>query len=227
MAEFTRTVAATDQIFETTVSHNRKRASTRSKLLSLATAGLVLAGCGTAEPTISAKNTPTTTSVEAKPTSAAPTTTETTPTPTETTESTSATAEVDAQKTLCDKAEVLGITRRLGKASCTVVKTDKYFTGVIDGAHWRSDAGDVTVKVIRDPSGVQFGTPATYHGVNIQSDERNKYGLQDYNPICSETACYTLQKDNQVYGDDVVYEVATGSRDQDLNLLSQLVNGDN
>jgi hypothetical protein len=229
MSEFTTPVAKTDPITETAMS--RKNNSARKTLLTVVAAGLVLTAC--AESPVAGKGLPATTvatSAEAAPTTMAPTATETTPTTTapEATESSSASAEIDVRATLCDKAEALGITEQLGRASCTAVTTDKYFDDVLDGARWQSTAGTVEVKVIKDPNGTQFGDPGKWHGINVQSKERDRYGLQDYNPICNEVACYTLQRDSDVYGDnDVVFEVAGASREQELALLGRMVNGDN
>ncbi len=229
MSEFTIPVAKTDPVTEPTTL--RKPNSLKKLALAVTAAALVLTACG--ESTVSgqaAPNASATTSAEPTPSiSYAPTTTETTPTTTtsETTESSSATTEIDVHAKLCDKAAVLGITERLGAASCTVVTTDENFTDVLDGARWQSGTGDITVKVIKDTNGIQFGVPSKWHGLNVQSNEYDQYGLQGYNPICNEDACYTFQKDNNVYGNDIVYEAAAGSRAQNLALLGRMVNGDN
>jgi hypothetical protein len=232
MSEFTAPVAKTDPVTEPTISR-RPNTARRVRLLAAVTSAALLAGC-VAESTVSGKalpDTAATTSVEPMPTaSRVPKTTEAAPTTTtsETIETTSATAQIETQPTLCDKANALGITKRLGEASCSKVADDAYFVNPIDGAHWQSSHGSMDVKVFPGASGSEnsntFAVPPSYGAKTIQLEVRKPYGLE-INTQCSPEACYALDEASKAYDGRVIYEVAGGaSQAENLAVLGQLAN---
>jgi hypothetical protein len=213
------------------MSELRRNRRITKALAGVAAGSLLLAGCGSKEPTVTAAPTSVspTISAEATPTTVTPTTTETVPTTTEATPSTSATAEIVTTPTLCGISEKLGITAMLGEATCTPISADNYFVKPIDGAHWQSSKGDMDVKVFEgEPNASKFAVLGGFHAKNIQSDQRKPYGLENFNAVCSPDACYAPDESSQGYdGQKVLYEVAGGTQVENLTVLGNLANSTN
>lgn len=229
MSEFTTTVASTDPIDEATVSHRGKRRPLKVAAV-LAAAGIALAACGSNEPAVSAETTSPapTTSAESTTSALAPTTTETAPptTTAETTPSTSATAEISTQETLCDKAAALGVTKRLGAASCTAVTTKGYFGTARDSAQWQSSQGEIRAEVFdwQPIASSKFAVLKDFGAHNIQPEQRPD-GLKGFNTVCNADACYAPDLDDQNYaGAQTLYEAAGGTQAENLATLDALVN---